>query len=72
MGEPFGRRGRQRDLVEQAGGDLPAARGGTDTVYPQRFDDRLFDGVARVERGVGILENGLDPAAEREELASPQ
>ena len=62
----------QADDLEQllhAGPDLRAAR---DPVDPERVADDLLDGLPRVQRRVGVLEDDLHLAAERTQLALGQ
>ena len=62
----------QADDLEQLlhpGPDLRAAR---DPVDPERVADDLLDGLPRVQRRVGVLEDDLHLAAERTQLALGQ
>jgi hypothetical protein len=63
-----GRVGRQADGLEQLAHPLrgdPAAR---EAVHAHRLADHPADGVARVERGVRVLEDHLHPPPERAQL----
>ena len=53
--------------------DAPAHRGaGGETVQPQRLAQRLADREARIERGVGILEDDLHVAPQMAQVAATE
>ena len=64
--------GRQADLAQQLV-DAPAQRRARrQPMQAQRFGQRLADGEARVQRGVGILEDDLHVAAQVAQRAAGQ
>ena len=65
-------RARQGDHVEQLGDALVALLAAAHVVHPQRLLNDPVDGVHRVQRAVGVLEDGLHDAPQVEELLAPQ
>ena len=47
------------DLGEQSGDVVLFVRGGDEAVHYRRLTDDVLDAQARIERGVGVLENHL-------------
>ena len=59
----------QADALQQPGDPPAGILIGHHLMHPQRLEDRVADGLARVEGGPGILKNKLDIAAQRLQLA---
>ena len=69
MGEAGRRIRRQADAIEQVGHGLPTRGRCPDSGDFQRLGDQLAHAHARVEAGIGILENHLHAASEGAGLA---
>ncbi|MNZ91265.1 hypothetical protein D3C78_1102420 [compost metagenome] len=61
---PVERIRRQTDLRDDGFDDFPLARPVSDTVHLQRPGQNGAHGLARVERGEGVLKDHLDAAAD--------
>jgi len=62
----------QPDHLHQVPDPVPAFAGASHAVDGQRFADDAACGLARIERGIGVLENDLHPSPEGQHGAAGQ